>query len=167
MADKTKAKLHTALSRFKEEVKKGFIEKTVTISDTTFTLHTPTEDEEVWADTYTRPTTPLSYLSSRRAPRLSVAIKKVNGVAIDDLFTLEDGATDEEKDRLKDPQAKRYWLYLQLMAFLASDVPPPVMEKIYSEYEDLLKERDTSLKAATDESPNSKTKTPGSTSEAT
>ena len=164
MADKVKAKLHAALSRFKEEVKKGFIEKTVEISGTKFTLHTLNEDEEVWADTYTRPTSPMSYLSSRRAPRLSVAIKAVNDVPVAELFTAPDDLSDDEKEKLKDSSTKRYWLYLQLMAFLAEDVPSSVVEKLYAEYETLLKERDESLDAAIKQSPNSKTKIPGSLS---
>jgi hypothetical protein len=164
MSEKTKSKVHAALSKFKEEVKKGFLEKVVEIAGTKFTLQTPTEDEEVWSDTYTRPTSAISYMSSRRAPRLSVAIKKVNDIPISDIFTPSDSTSDEEKEKLKEPETKRYWLYLQMMAFLAEEIPPPVVEKLYEAYEELLKERTSALDTVIGLSPNSKTKTPGSTS---
>lgn len=162
MADpNVRAKRHAALQKFTQEVRKGFMSKTVEIQGTKFLLQTPTEDDVIWSDSFIRPATPLSFASSRRAPRLAVALKEINGVKLEDLFSLDDSAKPEEIERLKDPIARRYWLQTQLMLYLVDEVPPPLIEKLYSEYESLIKDRDQVLQAVV-EDPNALTRTPGS-----
>jgi hypothetical protein len=155
MADQNvRARRHDALKKFANEVRKGYMERVADIAGSKFLLHTPTEDDVIWADAFIRPSTPLSYASSRRAPRLAAAIKMIDGVKLEDLFLPPEDATDEDKERLKDPSSKKYWLQSQLMLYLVEDVPPPVLEKLYDEYDKLLKERDAVLKLAV-EDPNS------------
>lgn len=151
----TKARRHPALQQFFEEVRKGFIEIEATVAGFKFVLRTLNDDEESWSDGFIRPASPIAYVSSRKDPRLACAVKSVNGIPLDQLFTLDDSATQEEKDRLKDPVAKMVWLRLQMMLFLAQEVPPPVTDFLYKKYEELTKQREQALSGALQAGPNS------------
>lgn len=157
-----RAKRHKVLDDFFAEVKKGSLSVVVEVQGAKFKLETPTEDDEVWADSFIRPSTTLSFFSSRRAPRLACAIREVNGVALSDLFTYP---ADMDKDTVarfdKDAVAKKYWLYSQLMWFLADSVPPPVIAELYGKYDELLKRRDAALSLAATADANFSKTTPG------
>lgn len=165
-AGSMRAQPHAVFQKFLHEVRKGFMQKEVTIQGTTFVLVTPNEDDVIWADGFIRPTTPLSYASSRRAPRLAASIRQIDGVKLADMFQPPENTKPEDLERLKDPDAKRYWLQSQLMLFLVEDVPPPVLEKLYEAYQALLDDREKAL-AMVAHNPNSLTRTPGSAAEPT
>ena len=98
-------------------------------------------------------------MSSRSAPSLSVSIKAIKSpnskesLTLDKLFTYPDELSDDTKKYLDTHEIeKRYWLYGQLMKWLA-EKPAAVVEKLYSKYEELIKRRDESLKGVL-EAPN-------------
>lgn len=160
-----RARLHPKLQKFLSDVKRGFLEKTYEVGGLSFKLRTPNDDAETWADTFIKQSTVLSYVSSRRSPRLACAIVEIDGTPVDKMFEKPEGMKDDDWDRLNSqPEQKRYWLWGQMLVLLSSDIPPPVVTKLYTSYEDLIQERDNALKDVFESGPNSSTKTPGSES---
>lgn len=160
-----RARLHPKLQKFIAEVKRGFIEKSYVVEGMTFKLRTPNDDAETWADAYIKQGTVLSYVSSRRSPRLACAISELDGVPTEQLFEKPEGMKDDDWKALNgNADQKRYWLWSQMLVMLASDIPPPVVLKMYIKYEELIEERDKTLSEAIVAGPNSVTKTPGSES---
>jgi hypothetical protein len=155
----TGAKRSPVLDDFFEEVKQGFLSATVKLGKFTFVLELGDEDADVWADQYIRPSTPMAFVSARRAPRLATAIKAIGKgdaapVGLNELFSYPDSLTPEQKKALdENPVQRQYWLWGQLMAYV-TQLPAPVVEKLYSEYDKLVSRRETALKGAL-ESPNS------------
>ena len=134
-----RAKPNKILQDFFDDVKVGFIEDTFELRGKTWTIRTPTPDEESWADRYVQADTALAFVSTQRISRLAVAIKSINGVSIDGLYSYPDDMPTETRKLMdSDPDRKRYWLYGQLMASLASDVPPPVVKQLWDRYDALI-----------------------------
>lgn len=155
------------LAEFFNQVKKGFIDETVKVQGFEFVISTPTEDAETWADNFIKPNSPVAFLSSRRVPRLAVAIRSINGQPVDTMFSYPSGMTKAERDRIEESEDnKRYWVYSQLMAQLAQ-LPPPVIEELYKHYSKLLDKRDTILSEVVGADPNDSSRTPGGASAAT
>lgn len=162
----TAAKQSPVLKAFFKQVEKGFIGSTIKLGNFTFVLRLGDEDADVWSDQYIRPSTPMAFVSARRAPRLATAIQAIGQgdstpIPLAQLFDYPDSVTAEQRRALdENPVNKQYWLWGQLMAFL-TQLPAPVTEKLYSEYDKLVTERDQALKEAL-ESPNSSAGTLGS-----
>jgi hypothetical protein len=161
MADPTpagagRAKPNKILQDFFAEVSKGFIEDTFKLRGKTWTIRTPTPDEEAWADKYVQPDSALSYVATQRISRLAVGIKAIDGTPLDGLYSYPDDMTVEIRKQLDaDPDRKRYWLYGQLMASLASDVPPPVIKNLWEKYDALIGRQSKALEEAVATGPNS------------
>lgn len=155
------------LADFFKQVRNGFIEETVKVQGFEFVLATPTEDAETWADNFIKPNTPVAFLSSRRVPRLAVAIRSINGQLVDTMFEYPPSVNKQERERLdSNPEIKRYWVYSQLMNQL-SQLPPPVVAELYKHYADLLERRDKMLNEVASADPNESSRTPGGASAAT
>lgn len=166
MAD-VRARLHPKLLQFVSEVKRGFLEKTYTVQGMAFTLRTPNDDAESWADGYVKQTNVFSFVSSRRAPRLACAIVSMDGVPTSDLFQKPDDMGADDWKQLNASPDKKYWIWSQLLLVLISDIPSPVLVELDKKYEELIKERDEAINKVLDTGPNSSTGTPGSESVAT
>ena len=149
------ARRHSALKNFFEDVKKGFLKEDVVLAGHKFTIHTLNDEEESWSDGFIRSTSAVSYVSSRKDPRLSCAIKAVDDIPVDQLFEPDTSMSDSERERIKEPTAKLYWLRLQLMLFLSKEIPPPVTDALYKKYEELSSKRDEALSTALKIGPNS------------
>lgn len=161
MADPTpagagRAKPNKVLQDFFDEVSVGFIEDTFKLRGKKWTIRTPTPDEEAWADRYIQPDSALSYIATQRISRLAVGIKSIDDVPLADLYSYPDDMTAEVRKTLDgDPDRKRYWLYSQLMASLAADVPPPIIKKLWEKYDALMSRQSKALDEAIDTGPNS------------
>jgi hypothetical protein len=133
------------LEDFFAQVKTGFLTRTVVIRGFTFVMQTPTEDDETWADNFVRATTPMAFVSSRRAPRLACSIQSINGTNVLNLFDYPTDMTPKDRENMNNNSVqRRYWVYSQMMAQLAK-LPPPVVEELYSEYAKLIEDRDKAL----------------------
>jgi hypothetical protein len=145
------AKRHELLDKFFEEVKKGFVSSSVTIYGYTFNLQLGDEDADVWADNFIKPNSPVSFVSSRRTPRLATAITSVvlNGqtITLSDLFKY-DNLTSDQKKLLDDNQdQKKYWLWGQMLTYLLK-LPTPIIERLYKAYDELITQRTDALNEA-------------------
>ena len=47
-----RARLHAKLTKFRDEVRRGFIEKEYEVRGIKFSLRTPNDDAETWADRF-------------------------------------------------------------------------------------------------------------------
>ena len=141
------AKRNPVLDNLRKDLAQGFLDETVTIRGHKYKLTTLTEDEETWADTYTRTNSPASMYSSRRAPRLAAAIKELDGVASQDLFLYPDDMPESVKKRLVDnPIEKKYWIRDQLLMFLLEDGNRPYINDLYEVLNRLDAKRDEVIK---------------------
>lgn len=141
MAD-YKAKRHSVLENLKKDLEKGYLEKDVTVQGYKFKLHTLNEDEEIWADGYTRTNTPLSMITSSKAPRIAAATAAINDVPTGELFTYPDDMPENTKKALAENAIqKRYWLREQMLYFLAEDGIRPFINELYQALSALEDER--------------------------
>lgn len=138
-----KAKRNPVLENLRKDLAKGYLDETVEIAGHKYKLTTLTEDEETWADTYTRTNSPASMFSSRRAPRLAASIKELDGVATADLFLIPDDMPKSIQDRLRDnPIDKRYWIRDQMLMFLLEDGNRTYISELYTVLNRLDEKRD-------------------------
>lgn len=142
-----KGKNHSVLETLKRELAKGFIEKSVEVSGHKFILHTLNEDAETWADSYIRTNSPASIMSSRKAPRLAVAIWSIDGVPVSEMFSYPDGMPSEVKKALdENPVQKKFWIRDQMLYFLAEDGIRSFIDTLFSHLQDLETQRDEAVK---------------------
>lgn len=154
-----RAKKSTKLQLLKQELSRGFIEKEFEINGHKFVLSTLNEDDENWADTYTRISTPAAILSSRKAPRIAAALKTMDGETKAELFQFPDDMSETTKKAMLDnPIQLRYWLNDQALYFLMEDGTRPFINQLWEKYEELEKQREEAF----EDLPKSSTKTPGS-----
>ncbi len=141
------AKRNPVLENLRRDLSKGFLDETVEISGHKYKLTTLTEDEETWADTYTRTNSPASMFSSRRAPRLAASIKELDGVLVQDLFLLPDDMPESVKKRYNEnPIDKRYWVRDQMLMFLLEDGNRKYITDLYEVLNRLDEKRDAATK---------------------
>lgn len=141
-----KARRHSVLESLKKDLAKGCLEKEVTVRGYKFKIHTLNEDEETWADGYTRTSTALAMVNSSKAPKLAAAISFVNDVPTSELFTFPEDMPDEVKRGLNDnPIQRKYWLREQMLYFLAEDGIRPFINQLYSTLFELEQERDKAI----------------------
>jgi hypothetical protein len=151
-----RAKRHKLLADFTDEVKVGFIEDTYEVRGHKWLIRTPTEDETCWADRYIQSSSPIAFVSSRRAPKLAVGIKALDGVPTSELFQYPTDMEDSVRTALdQDKAQKQYWLYSQMLTYLVESVPTPVVEELYAKYEELVKRQYKALEEAARPGPNS------------
>lgn len=142
-----KAKRHTLINTIATELRKGFIEDSITIDSHKYRLRTLTEDEEVWADQFMRGNSPLTMITSRKAPRLAAALISIDDIAVADLFDYPDDMPDAYKKSLNENKTeKRYWLCLQVLYFLTDDSCRPFIVKLYDCLDALYNKRDEAMK---------------------
>lgn len=145
MAD-LRAKRSKALDLLKQDLTKGFIESEVSVFGHKFVLRTLTEDDEVWADSYVRISSPVAILSSQKAPQLAAAIKSMDGIPTESLFEYPDDMEKARKEELdSNPVLKRYWIYTQMLYFLSEDGNRPFISKLHAEYDKLTSQRNEAL----------------------
>jgi hypothetical protein len=146
MAD-LKAKRSSKLQLLKQELSRGFIEKDFEIAGHTFKLSTLSEDDETWADTYLRISTPAAMISSRKAPRLASAIRAIDGEPREVLFQFPDDMSPEMKKALSENAVQlRYWYNDQMLYFLLEDSNRPFINLLWEKYESLEKDREEAFK---------------------
>lgn len=151
MAD-FRAKRGKILETLKAELKRGFIEKEVTVSGHKFKLKTLSEDDEVWADSFMRTLSTASILSSRKAPRLAASIQSIDDTAAAALFEYPDDMSADSKKGMEDnPIQKRYWTYTQMLYFLSEESNRLFINELWAAYEAL----ETEQLEATKQIPNS------------
>ena len=143
-----RAKHHAVLDNLKKDLRKGFLDKEVVVQGTKFKLFTLNEDEETWADSYIRSSTPMVMISSRKAPRLAAAIRSINGVNLPELFSFPDDMPADTKKALNDnPVQLKYWYREQMLYFLAEDSIRPFINELYDALTALEEERAEAIKA--------------------
>lgn len=131
-----KAKRGSILAKLKEDLTKGYRETTVNVYGRDFTLKTLNEDEEIWADQYTRPVNTMSMISSRKAPRLAAAIKAIDGNDVGTLFEYPDSLPEQRrKDLDENIVMRRYWVREQMLLFLSEDSSRKFINRLYEEFE--------------------------------
>lgn len=117
-----KAKRHSVLENLRKDLALGVLETEITIKGYKFKVSTLNEDEETWADTYIRTSSPASMFTSRRAPRLAAAIRSINDVPVEDLFSYPEDMPKNVKDTLNEnPINKRFWVRDQVLMFLVEE----------------------------------------------
>jgi hypothetical protein len=141
-----RAKRHAVLETLKKDLSRGFLEKEVVVMGHKYLLHTLDEDAEVWSDSYVRTSTAMSLMTSRKVPRLAVAIQKIDDISVLEMFSYPDSMSKQLKDGFDaDPVSRKYWVWQQMMLFL-SESTRAFIEALYIEYENLEKERDEAIK---------------------
>lgn len=81
--------MHKVLQDLTSDLSKGFIEDTEEIIGRKWTLRTLNEGEEVWRDSNSQTMVGLGMVSSRRLTTLAVAIRKIDGVPVEEVFADE------------------------------------------------------------------------------
>jgi hypothetical protein len=81
-----KKALGTPLDALKDMLVNGEITKDVKYKGHTYTFASLNEEEEVWRDKFVSLDTPLVLASSTRAPTLAIALRKLDGVYVEDVF---------------------------------------------------------------------------------
>lgn len=82
--------LSDLLQDFKNDLLKGRIEDEIEILGRKFRMHTLNDGEIVWRDQFITTASPLTLLSSQKAPTLAAAISHIDGLPIMDQFNLPD-----------------------------------------------------------------------------
>lgn len=142
-----KAKRHSVLENLRKDLARGSLSSEVTIKGFKFKVATLNEDEETWADSYMRTNSPASMYTSRRAPRLAAAIRALNDVPVDELFTFPDDMPKGTKDRLlENPIDKRFWIRDQVLMFLLEEGNRGFITELYAELSKLDEQRDEAVK---------------------
>lgn len=142
-----RAKKNKLLEIIKSELKKGFIDTEVTVGGHKYRLRTLSEDDEVWADSFVRASTPLAMVTSRKAPRLAASISHIDDTPVAQLFEYPDDMSSEMKKGLdENPIQKRYWIYTEMLYFLSEDANRVFINDLWTAFESLEKQRDEATK---------------------
>ena len=64
----------------------GSITKDIEYEGHTYTFSSLTEEEDVWKDRFVQLDSPLAMATSKRAPTLAIALRKLDGTYVEDLF---------------------------------------------------------------------------------
>jgi len=64
----------------------GSITKDVEYEGHTYTFSSLNEEEDVWKDRFVQLDSPLAMATSKRAPTLAIALRKLDGIRVEDLF---------------------------------------------------------------------------------
>ena len=153
MADKDKAtetavvkiptsKKHQVLLDINHQLQGLEIEEVIEVAGRKFGISTLTADEEIWADSYTNLSSPVSATSSMKLARLSASIRMVDGVPVSDLFDFSDEV--EESDKKYHSESKyrrRYWEMSQMMLWFG-ELPNKYITEIWQGYIKLIERRD-------------------------
>ena len=64
----------------------GSITKDIEYEGHIYTFSSLNEEEDVWKDRFVQLDSPLAMATSKRAPTLAIALRKLDGVCVEDLF---------------------------------------------------------------------------------
>jgi DNA topoisomerase IB len=147
MSDFKGAKRHAILKTLSAELSKGFIEDMVKVGNHTYKIATLNEDEESWADSFIRTSSPASIYSSRKAPRLAAAIKAIDDVPIAELFMYPDDMKEDVRAQLNEnPVQKQFWLRNEMLLYLSDEGNRPWINELYTALSKLDDKRDEATK---------------------
>lgn len=142
-----KAKRHSILDNLKSELLRGFLKREYMVANHKFSLSTLNDEEETWADAYMRPTNMMATISSRKAPRLACAIKAIDDVDVERLFTYPDDMPKDIKASMEDnPIQKKFWIRDQVFNFLSEETNRSFVNELFEKFNELEKERDGVIK---------------------
>lgn len=138
------AKRHKVLEDIAEQVGGTEISDTFEVANHKYHMSTLTADEEVWSDTYTNVSSPMSAISSIKIPKLAASIKAIDGVKIDDLFEFANETNEADvRYHTESQYRKRYWEMGQMLLWLG-DRPNTLITDLWQCYVKLLERRDES-----------------------
>lgn len=142
-----KAKRHSVLESLRKDLALGALTTELTIKGYKFKLTTLNEDEETWADTFMRTSSPAAMYTSRRAPRLAASVKTINDMPVDELFTFPDDMPKQVKDRLlENGIEKRFWVRDQVLMFLLEESNRGFITELYEALSKLDDQREQGAK---------------------
>ncbi len=144
MAEKKKAVVirNQLLRDIQSQLQDKEANETVEVDGHKYYMTTLNADEESWADTHSDFASEVSAYTSLRRPRLSAAIKKIDGKNVEDLFEYGDGMEDTEKELYKESKyRKRKWIMTQMMLVLG-ETPNKFVVELWEHYTELIKRRD-------------------------
>jgi len=79
------------VENLKKSYEQGFLEGIVEFGGHTYLMRTLNGIESLWRDRYSMLSVSASFLSSRKIPTLAVAIRKIDGKDVTDIFAPDDG----------------------------------------------------------------------------
>jgi len=103
----------------------GSICKDITYEGHVYTFKSLNEEEECWKDRYVQIDSPLAMASTKRAPILSIALRALDKVPVDQLFT--DLVVLDEED-------KKFLIAHKLFIETFSKMKREHINNLYSEY---------------------------------
>jgi len=157
------AKRHKLLADIASQLKDKESSDVFEIDNHKYLISTLTADEEVWADTYCNMASSVSAYTSIKVPRLSAAVKQIDGIDVDKLFEFPDDMDEANKKFHTSSQyRRRYWVMNQMMLMLG-DLPNKFVNDLWSKYQELVDRRDK----VWSELKNSSTRIPGGESKDT
>jgi hypothetical protein len=108
-----------------------------------FEIRLPNEEEANWTFRYMNPSNVVTVATSMKLPNLSISIRSINGISVDDFF-MQEWEELPEFDRLeyesKNKFAQKYFAAEHMMQYLGQRTPDFVQE-LWEHYEALDKRR--------------------------
>lgn len=145
------------MERKKEEVLKdleglfvlGFLEEEVEVYGVKFKLRTLNDGERVWRDRYVPLSVSSDVVSARKAPTLAIAIRAINGISVEELFSIENEG-DKVLEGITEPalreivgrvlkvsgDEKKFKVAERVLEFLRS-LSPEVVDRLWDRYVEL------------------------------
>lgn len=156
---------HKILQDLSAELTVGFLEDTFEFSGKQWTMRTLNDAEEVWSDKFIAGGSLVATMSSRRAIKIAVSIRNVDGIPIEQLFFFEKTeAGKSEQDFVEaNPMRLRFWYAEKMYEFL-SEQPTQFIADLYIKYVELSNRQITVMKEVLEKNSLRRTPMPKSSS---
>lgn len=142
------AKKHPLLAQVSAAVNGETPRDTVKIGKFEFTLEAPSAEAEEWANTQAKGENMTSALLSMRAPSVSIALRAIDGVPVEQLFEPgEDMDKDVKAALMRDARALRRWTWNAVYEWLLEECNPAVVDALYKTYGTLAQKQREIMKA--------------------
>ena len=119
------------------------LEDTFKVGKFQFRVWLPNEEEMNWCYRYINPANLVTVATSMKLPNLSISIRSINGLPVEDFFE-DEWAAVPEGDRLellsRNSFSRKYFTAEHLMQFLGQR-PPEFVQDLWKQYEALAKKR--------------------------
>lgn len=115
-----KAKRHQLLEKL---IQGKPVTADVEIDGHTYTVQTLNTAEEDWVNQYLFGATPTQMAAGIMTPKVSASLTAIDGISVNDLFSLPADAGEDLREEMKDAKVKRAWVRSQVHEFVGELKP--------------------------------------------
>lgn len=143
----SKKKVHPLLQELRSALNGDIPKETVKVGKFEFLMEASTPEGEEWANARTSGETLAAALLSTKIPSVSVSLRAINSVPVEQLFEVPDDLDKNVREVIMtSPREMRLWRWGQIYDWLLTEASMAIIDELYKTYNALQKRQRDALK---------------------